>query len=213
VFPVRSTAGAIANKLGADETYLWPDVLVADSRRRHATQSELIETHPDRASVPRETWLRLLNEAQEQINVLVFSGTFYAQTQPRIAPMLAERAAEGVRVRLCFGEPTSAAVAIRDSEEGLNGTLAAKIRASLSYYRPLVNNEGCEVRLHATTLYASLFRYDDDMIANPHAYGNPASANPAFHLRRVQGGTIFDHYAASFESVWATAQPWLGGEV
>jgi hypothetical protein len=130
-----------------------------------------------------------------------------------IAPMLAERIAAGVRVRLYFGEPTSAAVATRDSEEGLNGTLAAKIRASLSYYRQLAEADGCEVRLHATTLYASLFQYDDDMIVNPHAYGAPASANPAFHVRRLQGGTLFDHYAASFESVWATAHPWLGGEV
>jgi hypothetical protein len=33
------------------------------------------------------------------------------------------------------------------------------------------------MRLQATTLYASLFRYDEEILVNPHAYGAPASAN------------------------------------
>ncbi|SEU12219.1 hypothetical protein [Nonomuraea wenchangensis] len=45
---------------------------------------------PDRASVPRELWLRLLTDAQERMDVLVFSGTFYAPTQPKIARLLPE---------------------------------------------------------------------------------------------------------------------------
>jgi hypothetical protein len=83
--PRQKHRWTVANKVGADETYLWRDVLTGKHRRQDATQSELIDTHPDRASVPRETWLRLLSEAQEQISVLVFSGTFYAQTQPHRA--------------------------------------------------------------------------------------------------------------------------------
>ncbi|MEU8269310.1 XRE family transcriptional regulator [Sphaerisporangium sp. NPDC049002] len=197
-----------------DETYLWPDVLQhAPSRRGEARRSELIEIFPDRASVPRDLWLRLITEAQEHINVLVFSGTFYAQTQPRVAKMITEAAQRGVQVRLCFGDPSSEAVAIRDREEGLGGTLAAKIRSSLTYYRTLVDLDGCEVRLHATTLYASLFRYDDELLMNPHAYGEAASANPTFHLRQLDGGTLTDHYVASFERVWAEAMPWSGNEI
>ena len=212
--PHRRHRWAVAHKLGFDETYLWPDLLAsADDSKPHASHSEILETYPDRASVPRETWLRLVSEAQEQIDVLVFSGTFFAQTQPRIAPMLAERLAAGVQVRLCFGEPNSPAVAIRDSEERLGGTLGAKIRASLSYYRELASAEGCQIRLHGTTLYASLFRYDGEMILNPHAWGAPASTNPAFHLRHLDRGTLFAHYAESFERVWGTAQPWLGEKV
>jgi hypothetical protein len=51
------------------------------------------------------------------------SGTFYAQAQPRIGKELAAAAARGVRVRVCFGDPASDAVAVRDREEGLGGTL------------------------------------------------------------------------------------------
>jgi hypothetical protein len=127
--------------------------------------------------------------------------------------MLAAGAKRGVQVRLCFGDPGSEAVAVRDREEGLGGTLAAKIRSALTYYRALAEVAGCELRWHGTTLYASLFRYDDEILVNPHAYGEPASANPVLHLRRIDGGRVADHYQASFERVWAAAMPWTGGDV
>jgi transcriptional regulator with XRE-family HTH domain len=211
--PHRQHRWKTAKRLDVDEVYLWPSVLDSDqARRREVTQSELIQVYPDRSSVSRDTWLRFLSEARECIDVLVFSGTFFVQTNPRVATMLAERAAAGVRVRLCFGDPASQAIDIRDREEGLRGTLAAKIRASLTYYRELVDVEGCEVRLHGATLYASLFRYDDDMVVNPHVWGQPASANPVLHLRRLDGAGWFDRYAESFHAVWKTAAPWKPGE-
>jgi transcriptional regulator with XRE-family HTH domain len=212
--PHRGHRWATARKLGVDEAYLWPEVLSGSpGRRQDAGRSELVALYPDRASVPRELWLRLLDEVQEHLDVLVFSGTFYAQTQPRIAAMLAEAARRGAQVRLCFGDPAAEAVAVRDREEAIGGTLAAKIRSALTYYRSLVDVDGCEVRLHSTTLYASLFRYDDEILANPHVYGEPASANPILHLRRLDGGTIAGQYLASFERVWGAAIPWSGGEV
>ena len=168
--------------------------------------------YPNRASVPRETWLTLLREARARIDVLVFSGTFFAQSNPHVARMLGERAASGVRVRLCFGDPAGRAVAVRGCEEGLGDTLAAKIRASLTYYRPLLPEDGCEVRLHDTTLYNSLFRYDEDLLVNPHIFGQPASANPVFHLKRVDAHGWFDSYTGSFEAVWADARPWVPGQ-
>jgi hypothetical protein len=64
--------------------------------------------------------------------VLVFSGTFFAQSNPQVVKMLAERAAQGARVRLCFGDPGGEAVAIRGREEGIGDALSAKIRASLT---------------------------------------------------------------------------------
>jgi hypothetical protein len=180
--------------------------------------------YPNRASVPRETWLTLLREARARIDVLVFSGTFFAQSNPHVARMLGERAASGVWVRLCFGDPAGRAVAVRGCEEGLGDTLAAKIRASLTYYRPLLPEDGCEVyrpllpedgcevRLHDTRLYNSLFRYDEDLLVNPHIFGQPASANPVFHLKRVDAHGWFDSYTGSFEAVWADARPWVPGQ-
>ena len=205
--PHRRHRWAAARHLGVDETYLWPAVL-AD--RADVAKSELIELSPSRAAVPRETWLQLMTSAAGNIDVLVHSGTFYSQVQPRVADMLADRSAAGAAVRLCFGDPASEAVAIRDREERIGGTLSHKIRSSLTYYRRLLEVDGCEIRLHATTLYASLFRYDDEILVNPHAYGEAASANPVLHLRRLDGAGPFDHYVGSFNRVWETALPWTG---
>lgn len=59
-----------------------------------------------------------------------------------------------------------------------------------------------------TTLYTSMFRYDDELLVNPHIWGQPASANPLLHLRRVDAAGWFDNYARSFDAVWAAARPW-----
>ncbi len=197
-----------ARFLCVEEAFLWPDLQPRTGRRTAGLGSELVGTYQNRAGVPREIWLTLLQEARQQIDVLVFSGTFFAQSNPRVAEMLAERAADGVQVRLCFGDPSGQAAALRGREEGIGDTLAAKIRASLTYYRPLLQKEGCEVRLHDTTLYNSLFRYDDNLLVNPHIFGRPASANPLLHLKRVDTVGWFDNYAQSFEAVWARARPW-----
>ena len=188
-----------------DEEFLWPP---ADELPKELEGSELVATYLDRAEVPREAWLSLLTETTEQIDILVFSGTFIAQTNPRVAKMLADRAAHGVRIRLCFGDPDGTAVAVRGREEGIGDTLAAKVKASLTYYRPLVAEAGCEIRLHDTTLYSSLFRYDQNLLVNPHIWGQPASANPILHLRRIDGHGWFCKYAESFDAIWAHAQPW-----
>ncbi|MGY3680828.1 transcriptional regulator with XRE-family HTH domain [Streptomyces sp. TE33382] len=198
----------VAQHLRVEELFLWPAPVPSAGQPSAGSGIELVGTYQNRASVPRDMWLSLLQGAQEQISVLVFSGTFFAQSNPHVAKMLAERAAAGVQVRLCFGDSNGRAAAIRGHEEGIGDTLAAKIRASLTYYRPLLAEAGCEVRLHDTTLYTSLFRYDDDLLINPHVWGQPASANPLLHLKRVDSSGWFDNYAQSFDAVWAGARPW-----
>jgi transcriptional regulator with XRE-family HTH domain len=80
----------VAEYLRVEETFLWPagPDLPGISHGR-GLASELVGTYPDRASVPRETWLALLQEARERIDVLVFSGTFFARptrTWPGCSP-------------------------------------------------------------------------------------------------------------------------------
>jgi hypothetical protein len=64
-----------------------------------------------------------------------------------------------------------------------------------------------EVRFHATTLYNSIYRFDNDLLVNAHVYGAPAAHSPVLHLRRLPGGRLVDHYQASFERVWEQAHP------
>ena len=76
--PHRGSRWDAARRLGAEET--WPVAAGGVPAARGAAQSELVRLYPDRASVPRETWLALMDGARDDIAVLVMSGTFFAQT-------------------------------------------------------------------------------------------------------------------------------------
>ncbi|MFJ4654694.1 XRE family transcriptional regulator [Nocardia sp. NPDC088792] len=197
---------SVARHLHIEEEFLWPPIPEATAVPRNV---ELVATYPNRAEVPRDIWMSLLRNASEQIDILVFSGTFIVQSNPLVVKMLAEQAEKGTMVRLCFGDPNGQAVDARGHEEGIGDTPSAKIRASLSYYRPLLSQERCQLRLHDTTLYSSLFRYDGNLMVNPHIWGQPASANPVFQLERVNNSAWFDSYSDSFEAIWTRAQPWI----
>lgn len=71
----------------------------------------------------------------------------------------------------------------------------------------LTSLPGVEVRVHGTTLYNSLYRFDQDLLVNGHAFGAPAGQSPVLHLRRVPGGRMWDHYMRSFDEVWTFAEP------
>ena len=104
--------------------------------------------------------------------------------------------------------PGGREVTRRSTEEGIGGSaIAAKIRNVLTFYRPLADVAGVEVRQHRTTLYNSIYRFDADMLVNTHIYGYNAATAPVLHLRRLSGGTLFDTYADSFEKVWTASKP------
>jgi hypothetical protein len=48
-------------------------------------------------------------------------------------------------------------------------------------------------------------------MVNPHAWGEPTSANLVLHLRRLDGGQVAATCMDSFERVWGTAKLWAPG--
>jgi hypothetical protein len=73
--------------------------------------------------------------------------------------------------------------------------------------RPFADDQEVAMRLHGSTLYTSIYRADDEMIANPHIIGLPAAQAPALHLRRIATGGLFDTYATAYDRVWDNAKP------
>ena len=202
--PHRSHRWATASLLGTDEAYLWPEL--ADERRTQAaSSSELVTLYPNRGAVPGALWRSLLEAATDRIDVLVYAGLFLPDGYPEIAKLLAAKAEQGTKVRLTLGDPDSDAVRRRGEEEQIGDGLAARVRLGLLYLRDAIGTPGVELRFHATTLYNSIYRFDDDMLVNAHVYGAPAAHSPLLHLRRLPGGQLFDHYQASFERVWEQA--------
>lgn len=197
---------AIAAMVGEGEAYLWPDALPAD-RWTEVAASEIIQVYPHRAAVPADLWPRMLKGAGERIDVLVYAGLFLSEQNARLLAVLRDRAAAGAKVRMLLGDPESEAVALRGADEGIGDAMAGKIRNVLVLYKPIADIPGIEVRLHATTLYNSVFRFDDEMFVNSHIYGVPAASAPVLHLRRLSAGDLFDTYTDSFERIWASARP------
>lgn len=148
--------------------------------------------------------MELLRAANRDIDLLAFAGLFLTEEYPDWIPTLAAKADQGARVRLLLGDPEGAQLAARDAERRIGGGVAGRVAAVLAYYeqRP----ETVEVRLHDTPLYNSVYRFDDEMLVNVHAYGVLAAYTPVLHLRRIDGA-YFNTYIESYERVWASARP------
>jgi transcriptional regulator with XRE-family HTH domain len=209
--PHRKHRWSTAELLGVDEAYLWPQV-VDQPQTKSASQAEFVTMYPHRGAVPDHLWNNLIDNARDSIDVLVYAGLFLVDNHPDLAKSLGEKATRGTRSRLLFGDPESAIVKKRGEEEGIGEHLAARIGLSLTYLAPAMATPGVEIRQHATILYNSIYRFDDDLLVNMHVYGAPAPQNPVMHLRRIPGGRLFDHFMNGFDRVWAEGTP-LPGQV
>jgi hypothetical protein len=56
--------------------------------------------------------------------------------------------------------------------------------------------------MHGTSLYNSIFRYDNQMLVNQHIYGAYGYIAPILHVRRVSGADLFETYLKSFDRIW-----------
>lgn len=196
----------IASMVQESANYLWPEALPPD-RRAEIGASEVVKLYPHRQAVPNELWDSLIAGTQRHVSILLYSGTFLTYNRSLIKTFKS-KAEAGVKIRLLLGDPASRAVAVRSNEEGIGkDTLAAKVSAALLFFSPLAEVPGVEIKCHATTLYNSIYRFDDDMLVNTHVYGFMAAHAPTLHLRQLYGGDLFDVYSESFETVWNGAKP------
>ncbi|MGY5133748.1 XRE family transcriptional regulator [Streptomyces nigrescens] len=203
--PRRATALLAAETLGEDVHALWPALRQARSAR--AVSSELVALYDQRADVPVSTFTDMLAEARENIDVLVYAAVFLHEGFPRLNDLLRERAAEGCSVRIALGDAESENVRQRGEEERFGHGIESRCQLALMHYRPLLGVPGVEIRTHGTTLYNSIYRADDQLLANAHVWGVNAYGAPVWHLRRNGDGGIFDTYAQSFDAVWTSAKP------
>jgi hypothetical protein len=164
--------------------------------------SQVVAFYPHRADTPKHLWMDLLVSAQENIDLFANASLFLPEENPETIEILKEKAAGGIGVRILLGDPDHPAMELRGREERLFEGIPGRIRMALAYYRPLVDVEGVEFRLHGTSLYNSIFRYDDQMLVNQHIYGAYGYVAPILHLRKVAGADLFDTYMKSFELVW-----------
>jgi lambda repressor-like predicted transcriptional regulator len=170
---------------------------------------ELLAVYPSRAAMPSGVVMSLLSDATRQIDVLALAATWLWDV-PNFASTLAAKARAGVAVRICLGEPSGGSARTRGAEEGIGKLLAARCELAANYARPVLEVDPGAIRLHDTTLYASILRFDDDLLVNWHLYGAPAAASPVLYLQVANTHGLAATIASSFERVWDGAQPLTG---
>ncbi len=199
VVPHRVTAINAAKLLDQPFAWLWSK---EEDVHTSPGNPEVIAFYSHRAHTPRALWLDILKSAKREITLMAYASLFLPEENPESTRILQQKAEEGVIIRICLGDPDSPEVALRGDEERLYDGLVGRVRMAISYYRPLLGVPNIEFRLHRTTLYNSIFIYDDQMLINQHAYGVYGYMAPILHLRKTEGGDLFGMYCESFERVW-----------
>jgi transcriptional regulator with XRE-family HTH domain len=202
----------LAALLKESENYLWPAVLPAE-KQQVVSESELVKTYPRRYSVPNDLWKRLFNQATDFIGILAYAGLFLPEQNADLVETLKAKASTGTKIVVLLGDPKSDAVAIRGEEEGIGQAMAEKVRNVLSFYGRLEGVEGVFVGYHTTTLYNSIYRFDNEMLVNTHILGCPAAHAPVMHLRELAGGSMFQTFSDSFDRVWSGSRDIWTGQV
>jgi hypothetical protein len=197
----------LARKLGY--RLVWPadvSVLPLTDQVRNTSAEAVILPAPDHI-VPPSVFVDVFAAARHHIDVLVYAAVFLHEAYPRLNDLLIERAGAGCSIRIAVGDADSANVRQRGDEEKFGHGIESRCRLALLHCRPLQATPGIELRTHATTLYNSIFRADEEMLVNAHIWGMNAYRAPVWHLRRTTDGRLFDTYTDSFEAVWQTGRP------
>lgn len=204
--PHRRNRQSVAQALHRSEDFLWSGSQDEAASLTNA-EAELIQIYPTRGHIPSSTWTSLLDNCQQSIDVLAFAGSFLHDAVPQFTERLRNRATAGVSIRLLFGDPNSEAVQIRGQEEGIGESLAERCRLTWKYLESLEKNAMIARRKHATTLYSSIYRFDDEMLLNHHGYGAAASQSHVLRLRKTAPGVIFEQNLRCFDRVWDSSDP------
>ncbi|MGH9062769.1 MAG: DUF5919 domain-containing protein [Acidimicrobiales bacterium] len=136
-----------------------------------------------------------------------YAGLFLFEQHPDLVGLIADKLVSGCQVRIAIGDVTSEAVRQRGEDERFGEGIESRVHLALRHLDPLRHGSAVDIRLHRTTLYNSIFRFDDQLLVNHHLWATNAYEAPVMHLRRVQGGKLFDMFARNFEMVWGTAAP------
>lgn len=137
----------------------------------------------------------------------MLAATFLFDTVDGFIDTLVEAADRGVVVRLLVGNPDSASMLLRGQEEDIGEAVIARCRTTVALLAPWSTASGLQIRTHETTLYTSIFRVDDEMIANFHIYGSPGRNNPVMLLARADEPRLWATLDQAFANVWESAKP------
>lgn len=200
--PHRNTAQAVATELGVPAGTLWPDLGLHSD-----IPAELVHMHVSRRELQPAQIETLLRGAEHHVDVLAYAATWLWDSVPAITNRLIEAAERGCQVRICLGDPDSSAVTVRGQEEDIGEAMSGRCKLAIGYATPVARALPGSLRLHATTLYSSVLRFDDDVLVNWHIFGAPAADAPIFHFRIPDDGraSVASRLMAAFDAIWESS--------
>lgn len=108
--PHPRTRFKIAKRLKEDEEYLWPGARRAANDTSNS--AGMVQFYPTRGAVPHNLWDRLLDEATEDVDILVYVGMFLTE-KPDLLDRLRGKANAGARIRILLGPVSKSVTATR----------------------------------------------------------------------------------------------------
>lgn len=157
-----------------------------------------------RSDVPVQDFIQHLRNADQHIDILGYAIAFLPE-HPDFSPLLEKKAASGCKIRILLGDPSGSFIQNRTQEEQHEGSIASRIETTIMRFRPLIDKNMIELRLHDTPLYNSIYRFDDHMYVTPQLYGLRGSAAPLLLLQKSEHG-LFSSYLQHFEAVWNSTE-------
>lgn len=200
--PRRESQMAVAKILGCSIHDLWPDQAPPESY----ALSEIVNAWGHRSSSPTDVWLGLFESADKQIDLLGYAIMFLHYNLSDFIGILRDRACHGCQVRIVVADLDSEVAKHREIEQGSRALLTDRIRSSLVFFKPILNEANIMLRLQSIPMYNSIFRVDDDMFVTPHLFRQPGRLSPLLHLRRGNKQGIFHTYAQSFDEVFEASR-------
>ena len=132
--PYPKTRYQVAAVLQEDESWLWPEAVDAAG----LAGAEPVMSWPRQSDVPATLWTDLLRSARRSVDLLAFAGFFLPEDHPDWIPLLRERAAADVRIRLLLGDLRGTQLASRDTEARIGGAVSGRVAVVLTAYTPVL---------------------------------------------------------------------------
>jgi transcriptional regulator with XRE-family HTH domain len=185
--PHARNAHAAAKILGADPYRLWPR-LERRHRARPTPRDELVTCYPTRGVVPADLWRSLLLGAVGRIDLAVSNLLWLADAVWDLHTVLADKAAEGVRVRLVVPAAGSAPATLADLFPSF--PTAPNLRV-----------------IEHTALRSDVLRADDDLLVTTPVDGLMPVLAPVLHLRRLGPAPLTGSYLTALDHLCSTGTP------
>jgi hypothetical protein len=198
--PFTSLMESIKRATNTFASQLQESVTVLD----RTSKTGLVSVWTQRIDLSIDIWIKKIKIARGRLDFLAYAMAFLPE-YPDFVDILHERASAGCKVRILLANPEAGVVAQRSKEEKGEGSIASRIRTSITRLSPLLGVKGIEVRLHQTPLYCSIYRFDSEMFVTPHLYGVRGAAAPLLHFKEIHGG-LFSRYEAHFQAIWDIAE-------